>query len=92
MTEHPIFGQPRPAWFWGSADKLAVLKEAAAKAKVTLHQDIEPSVDDAQGLEEALASILLRRGFEADWSINAFGSLVEELIGYLHQYAYPDEH
>ncbi|BFV54976.1 hypothetical protein KCMC57_up00800 [Kitasatospora sp. CMC57] len=87
-----MFGQPRPAWFRGSADKLAVLKEAATKAGVVLQQDVTPSVDEAQGLEEALAEILQRRGFEAGWEINAFGSLVESLIDGLHQYAYPDEH
>ncbi len=92
MTTHPMFGRPRPAWLQGSADKLAVLREAAAESGVTLHQDTPPSAGEAQDLAEALGTTLLQRGFEADWEINAFGSLVEELIDYLHQYAYPDEH
>ncbi|MDH6137887.1 hypothetical protein P3T37_007325 [Kitasatospora sp. MAA4] len=92
MNANATFGQPRPAWFRGCAETLAVLKGAAAGCGVTLHQDTAPTVDQAQALEEELADTLIARGFEGDWEITPFGSLVENLIDALHRYAYPDGH
>ncbi|MFE4973562.1 hypothetical protein ACFRAR_15780 [Kitasatospora sp. NPDC056651] len=80
----------RPAWFTGSAEKLAVLRRAAAARDVVLDPGTPPGEEDARLLTDALAGLLLDGGFDGDWNPTPFGHLVEDLIDALDNYADPD--
>ncbi|WP_457033720.1 hypothetical protein [Kitasatospora sp. P5_F3] len=92
MSAHPMFGRPRPAWFWGPADKLALLRRAAGEREVVLDPVTPPGEDEAQELIDELADIIVAEGLDEQWSLTEFGDLAESLISGLHRYAYPDEH